>query len=66
LTHSLLFTTRFKDRNLKIIRSKVRFIKPGVVAVDAWWETAGIKVAEGKEILEKGLMTFVMTKNSSK
>lgn len=61
--HAPMFATRFKDTHLKIINSKIRFIKPTVAAVDAWWEMTGAKTQEGKDIpLRKGLLNFVMTK----
>jgi uncharacterized protein (TIGR02246 family) len=61
--HAPMFATIFKDTNLKITKTKIRFIKPDVAAVDAWWEMTGAKTREGKEIpLRKGLLNFVMTK----
>ena len=61
--HAPMFATRFKDTHLTIINSKIRFIKPDVAAVDAWWEMTGAKTQEGKDIpLRKGLLNFVMTK----
>ncbi len=62
-----IFATTFKDTNLKITKTKIRFIKPDVAAVDAWWEMTGAKTREGKDIpLRKGLVNFVMTKEGGK
>jgi uncharacterized protein (TIGR02246 family) len=62
-----VFATTFKDTNLKITKTKIRFIKPDVAAVDAWWEMTGDKTREGKDIpLRKGLVNFVMTKEGGK
>jgi uncharacterized protein (TIGR02246 family) len=65
--HAPLFATRFKDTNQKIAKSKIRFIKPDVAAVDVWWEMTGAKGPEGQDIpLRKGLLNFVMTKEAGK
>src|SRR5437870_3478983 len=56
-----------KTRNLKMTKTKIRFIKPDVAAVDAWWEMTGAKTREGKEIpLRQGLLNFVMTKEGGR
>ncbi len=39
--HAPLFATRFKDTNQKMTKTRIRFIKPDVAAVDAWWEMTG-------------------------
>lgn len=65
--HAPMFATIFKDSNLKMTNTKIRFIKPDVAAVDAWWEMTGAKTREGKEIpLRKGLLNFVMTKQGGR
>ncbi|MGH9900770.1 MAG: SgcJ/EcaC family oxidoreductase [Pyrinomonadaceae bacterium] len=65
--HAPLFATRFRDTNQKMTKTKVRFIKPDVAAVDAWWEMTGAKGAEGQDIpLRKGLLNFVMTREGAK
>ena len=65
--HAPMFATIFKDSNLKMTKTKIRFIKPDVAAVDAWWEMTGAKTREGKEIpLRKGLLNFVMTKEGGR
>lgn len=61
--HAPLFATRLKDTNQKMTKTKIRFIKPDVAAIDAWWEMTGAKGPEGQDIpLRKGLLNFVMTK----
>ena len=65
--HAPLFATRFKDTNQKMAKSKIRFIRPDVAAVDAWWEMTGAKGPEGQDIpLRKGLLNFIMTKEGDK
>ncbi|HVF86149.1 MAG TPA: SgcJ/EcaC family oxidoreductase [Pyrinomonadaceae bacterium] len=65
--HAPRFATTFKDSHQKITDIKIRFIKPDVAAVDARWEMTGAKNAEGQDIpLRKGLLNFVMTKESDK
>lgn len=65
--HAARFATTFKDTNQKITKTKIRFIKPDVAAVDAWWEMTGAKSQEGQDIpLRKGLLNFVMTKEGGK
>jgi len=63
--HEPGFKTKWKDSYQKITQSKIRFIKPDVAAVDAWWELTGIKGPEGQDLPpRKGLLNFIMTKNS--
>lgn len=64
--HQPIFSTRFKDSFLKIGETKIRIIKPDIVALDALWEMSGIKNADGNGISEKGLMSFVLTKNNDR
>ena len=62
--HAPGFAAKWKDSNQKITQSKIRFIKPDVAAVDAFWEMTGIKDTEGKDMPpRKGLLNFIMTKN---
>lgn len=61
--HAPLFATRFKDTNQKMTRTKIRFLRADVAAVDAWWEMTGAKSSDGQDIpVRKGLLNFVMTK----
>lgn len=63
--HAPGFSTRWKDSYQKITQSKIRFIKPDVAAVDAWWEMTGIKGPEGQDMPQrKGLLNFIITKNN--
>jgi uncharacterized protein (TIGR02246 family) len=65
--HAPLFATRFKDTIQKMTKTKIRFIRPDVAAVDAWWEMTGAKGPEGQDIpLRKGLLNFVMTKEGDR
>jgi uncharacterized protein (TIGR02246 family) len=64
--HAPVFATMFKDSVLKIIQSKVRYIKPDVAAVDAQWEMTGARSSDGHEIaLRKGLLDLVMIKQAA-
>ena len=64
--HAPLFTSLFKDSILKIVQSKIRYIKPDVAAVDAPWEMTGAKTSDGHEIpLRKGLLDLVMIKQAA-
>lgn len=59
--HAPIFSSIFKNSYQEIVKSKVRFIKPDVAAVDAWWEMSGIVDMEGKAMpARKGLLNFVM------
>jgi uncharacterized protein (TIGR02246 family) len=61
--HAPRFATNFKASNQKITEIKIRFITPGVAAVDARWEMTGAKAPDGQEIpLRKGLLNFIMTR----
>ena len=65
LFHTTPFATYFKNSQLKIIDSKVRFLRPDVAAVDAHWEMTGAVDPQGDVIpLRKGLLNFVMTQDS--
>ena len=63
--HEPGFKTKWKDSHQEITQSKIRFIKPDVAAVDAWWILTGIKGPEGQDMpTRKGLLNFIMTKNN--
>ena len=65
--HEPGFKTKWKESYQKIIKDKIRFIRPDVAAVDAWWELTGIKGPEGQDMpARKGLLNFIMTKNNDK
>ena len=62
--HEPGFKTKWKTSYQKITKSKVRFIKPDVAAVDAWWELSGLKNADGQDMPQrKGLLNLIMTRN---
>lgn len=64
--HAPMFASRFKDSHQKMIKHKIRFIKPDVAAVDAWWEMSGLKSPEGQDLPQrKGLLNFIMTKDGN-
>lgn len=65
--HAPRFATKFKDTHQKMTETKIRFIRPDVASVDARWEMTGAKGPEGQNIpLRKGLLNFVITKESNK
>ena len=65
--HAALFATRFKDTNLKMTMTKIRFIRSDVAAVDAWWEMTGARGPDGQDIpLRTGLLNSVMTKEGER
>src|SRR2546430_15324225 len=65
--HAPMFATIFKDSNLKMAKTKIRFIKPDVAAVDGWWGMTGGKNRGGKEIpVREGVVNFVVTKEGGR
>ena len=65
--HAPMFAARFKDTHQKMTKDKIRFIRPDVAAVDAWWEMTGAKGADGQDVgLRRGLLNFVMTREGDK
>jgi uncharacterized protein (TIGR02246 family) len=61
------FTSQFKNATLKITDKKIRFITADIAAVDAWWEMAGARNPDGKDIPPmKGLLNFIMTRGDGK
>src|SRR5690606_29103619 len=60
--HALIFNTIFKNSHQTMTKTKIRFIKPDVAAVDAWWEMDGVTDMDGKAMpARKGLLNFIMT-----
>src|ERR1700676_2455271 len=60
-----LFATRLKDSHRTATVRHIRFISPDVAFVDAEWELAGSKAADGSENpVRKGLFNFVMTRQN--
>ena len=63
--HAPIFAKNFKDTHQTMTDTKIRFITPDVVAVDARWEMTGAKGPDGQDIpLRKGLLNFIMTRSS--
>jgi uncharacterized protein (TIGR02246 family) len=49
--HAPLFDTNFRSSHQKINEITVRFLKPDVAAVSAWWEMSGARNADGTVLL---------------
>ena len=65
--HAPRFATNLKNSHQKMTQIEIRFIRPDVAAVDAWWEMTGAKTADGQDIpLRKGLLNFVITKEGGR
>jgi uncharacterized protein (TIGR02246 family) len=63
--HAPFFKTIWAYSTLTITRKKVRFIKPDVAAVDAWWDLTGLKKPDGSDAPPRnGLLMFIMTKHN--
>lgn len=61
--HAPSFATKWKNSHQTFTQHKIRFLKPDVAAVDAWWELTGIAGTDGQALpARKGLLSFVMTK----
>ena len=64
--YAAMFATNFKESQLAMPGTKIRFITPDVTAVDVRWDMAGAKTRDGQKIpLRKGLANFIMTRSSS-
>ena len=60
--HVPVFATVASVSQLKIVDSRIRFIKRGVAAVDARWEMTGARTRDGNELpLRTGRMILTMT-----
>jgi uncharacterized protein (TIGR02246 family) len=65
--HDPLFKTIWATSILTITKSRTRFIKPDVAAVDAWWDLEGLKDNNGNDRPSRnGLLNFIMTKKDDK
>lgn len=63
--HAPLFKTIWAESTQAITKKKVRFIKPDVAAVDAWWELYNLKKPDGSDAPPRnGLLMFIMTKQA--
>ena len=60
-----LFATSLRDAHRTCTVRHIRFITPGIAAVDADWELVGSKASDGSENpVRKGLFTWVMNKQN--
>jgi len=65
--HAPMFATVFKSSQLKLVETKVRFIRPDVAAVDVFWTMSGMVDQQGNPRADRrGLLNFVMTKDAGK
>jgi uncharacterized protein (TIGR02246 family) len=63
--HARPFATVFKDSHQKYTDIKIRYLRPGIAAVDAPWEMTGATDAQGNpRPPRQGLLNFVMMKNA--
>jgi uncharacterized protein (TIGR02246 family) len=63
--HAPGFEGIWASSTLSITKSKIRFIKPDVAAVDAVWDLIGLKKQDGSDSPDRnGLLNFIMTKNN--
>ena len=59
--HARIFSTVFKDAQLKVIGSRMKFIKDDVVSVDISWKMTGAKLWDDSRSKErKGLMNWIV------
>jgi len=64
--HDVHFKTIWADSTITITKNTIRFIKPDVAAVDAWWNLDGLKNADGATRPGRnGLLNFIMTKQGN-
>jgi len=63
--HAPFFKTIWAHSTQIITKMKIRYIKPDVAAVDAWWELEGLKKPDGSDAPPRnGLLMFIMTKHN--
>lgn len=63
----VLFAGPLKDAHRTATVRHIRFVKPDVAAVDAEWELAGSRAADGSENpVRKGIFTWVMVKQDGR
>jgi len=59
--HARIFSTVFKDAQLTLIGSRMKFIKDDVASVDISWKMTGAKFWEGSQSKERrGLMNWIV------
>jgi uncharacterized protein (TIGR02246 family) len=62
--HDPHFKTIWANSILTITKSKIRFIKQDVAAVDAWWILERLRTPEGNDRPPRnGLLNFIMTEH---
>lgn len=60
--HTPFFKTVWASSTLTINRNRIRFLKPDVAAIDAWWDLEGLKAPDGTDRPSRnGLLMFIMT-----
>jgi uncharacterized protein (TIGR02246 family) len=61
------FTTVLKDGTIVVKSIRTKQIQPGVVSVDAVWESTGSKTPEGRPLPTRfGLMTLILKKEDNR
>lgn len=64
--HAYPFTTVLKDATQTVKSMRAKEIRPGVVSVDAVWESTSNKTPEGKSLpTRKGLINIILTRTKS-
>lgn len=59
--HAPMFSSMFKASQLQITEKKIRFVRPDVAAVDAWWTMTGAVDTDGFPWPDrKGLMNLII------
>ena len=62
--HEPLIKNIWAHSTLDITKNKIRFIKPDVAAVDAWWKLEGLKTPDDIDRPSRyGLLNFIMTRH---
>ena len=65
--HEPMFQTIWASSTQRISKVKIRFLKPDVAAVDAWWDLDGLKKQDGSDAPPRnGLLMLIMTKENEK
>ena len=61
-----IFTTFLKDAHRTDSVRSIRFLQPGIAAVDIDWQMTGAKTRDGKDVpVRKGLLNWIVTKQPS-
>jgi len=63
--HAPIFATMFRDSELSLAETRIRFLRSDVAAVDACWEMTGAYDPHGKPWpRRRGLLSFVATRGA--